>query len=74
MGSHRADFVPKVFESAYGDESDIENTKNIFYSVRECITVIWPFVGIPWTVPACLGLVHVLLRKKIEHIGPKTFR
>ncbi|CAK7228824.1 hypothetical protein SBRCBS47491_007041 [Sporothrix bragantina] len=35
---------------------------------------IWPFVGIPWVVPAALGSVAVLQRKGLEHIGSKTFR
>jgi hypothetical protein len=36
--------------------------------------VIWPFVGIPWCVPAGLGLVAVLQRHGIEEIGKDCFR
>jgi hypothetical protein len=74
IGAHRGDHVPKLFEEAIEGVTDIEEIKNIFYRIRESITIIWTFVGIPWTVPAGLGLVSVLQRKGIEEIGAKVFR
>ncbi|CZR55557.1 uncharacterized protein PAC_05445 [Phialocephala subalpina] len=38
----------------------VEEAKNIFSIIREAIAVIYPFVGLPNCVPACLGLVGVL--------------
>jgi hypothetical protein len=74
IGAHRGDHVPKLFEGAIEDVTDIEEIKEIFYRIRECIMAIWTFVGVPWTVPAGLGLASVLQRKGIENIGARKFR
>ncbi|KAF1812558.1 hypothetical protein P152DRAFT_482052 [Eremomyces bilateralis CBS 781.70] len=74
VGTHRGDCASKLFEEAIEGTTDIEEIKAIFYKIRECITVIWPFVGIPWTVPAGLGIVNVLQRRNIEFIGAQKVR
>lgn len=51
-----------------------EKARGIYLRIREAIMVIWPFVGIPWCVPAGLGLVAVLQRHKMEAIGGQRFR
>jgi len=63
-----------LFEEAIEGVTDRKEIEKIFYNIRECIMIIWPFVGVPWTVPAGLGLVAVLQRNGIEEIGSKTYR
>jgi hypothetical protein len=74
IGAHRPDHVPQLFEEAISGIEDIEIIKSIYYRIRETIMVVWPFVGIPWCVPAGLGLVSVLQKKGIEDIGALTYR
>ena len=74
IGAHRGDFVPKMFEEMVDNETDVEKVQTIFYHIRECIMAIYAFVGIPWVVPACLGIVNVLQRKGLENIAAKSFR
>ncbi|KAH6698475.1 hypothetical protein BKA61DRAFT_682505 [Leptodontidium sp. MPI-SDFR-AT-0119] len=74
IGAHRGDFVPKMFEEVIEEESDLESIKAVFYRIRECVMAIYAFVGIPWVVPSCLGIVNVLQRHGIEKIAEETFR
>lgn len=35
---------------------------------RTVVMVVWPFVGIPWCVPACLAIVEELQNPQFEHL------
>ncbi|KAL2832197.1 hypothetical protein BJY01DRAFT_254016 [Aspergillus pseudoustus] len=79
IGCHRPDYPPRLFEEALatldlGSDEGVKRAREIFLRIREAIMVIWPFVGIPWCVPAGLGLVAVLQRHGIEVIGKECFR
>ncbi|KAL1900672.1 hypothetical protein Sste5346_002397 [Sporothrix stenoceras] len=67
IGAHRADVVAKLFEKAIKpvaiDQVAVGRTMDTF---RAVLMIVWPFVGIPWCVPAALGIVDVLKRHNIE--------
>lgn len=60
----RGDAVPQLFQDLAQKKSDKE-TKEIFLIIREGITIIFPFVGLPNCIPACLGLVGELQKRDI---------
>ena len=69
IGAHRPDLVPKLFEAAIQDLKSDEDIKIVFNQFRSVLMCVWPFIGIPWCVPAALGLVNVLKTRGIEHIA-----
>ena len=57
----RADLVPSIFRDLTEEMVDTTNTMTgLFSAVRETINIIWPFVGVPQVIPACLGLAGYL--------------
>ena len=62
----RADLLPPLFQAFVQEEQTSSNLKpqtaatELFYGVRETINIIWPFVGVPQVIPACLGLAGYL--------------
>ncbi|KAL4806520.1 hypothetical protein BDV18DRAFT_159692 [Aspergillus unguis] len=66
----RGDTVPHLFRDVTSQpQADIEET---FRTVREAITLIVPFAGLPNTMPACFGLVNELKTRGIEGVdGPR---
>lgn len=67
----RGDAVCQLFNSLITskDSGSSEDTADLYARIRESMTVIWPFVGIPAVVPAGLGLAHVL---QYHGIDPET--
>lgn len=61
----RGDSVGPWFRDSIRDKS-IEETKEIFRTVREAIAIAYPFAGLPNCVPACFGLVGVLRDLQID--------
>lgn len=49
-------------------DSSEEDIKSIFTAVREAITIVVPFVGLPNTMPACFGLVNELKSRGIDGV------
>ena len=49
--------------------TDEVEARRIFEQIRSALMVVWPFVGIPWCVPACLGLVQVLDLRNLLHLA-----
>lgn len=64
-GNRRADAVPKYFE-AYTKDLDEATTTKLFIQVREAITIIFPFIGLPNTIPALLGLTPYIKRRGLK--------
>lgn len=61
----RADAVPGLFRQVTADMSK-EDTKKAFEQVREAITIIFPFIGLPNTIPALLGMTPYIKERGIE--------
>lgn len=55
----RGDLVPHLFRDKFGGRPQDEIFQ-AFCKVRETLNVIWPFIGVPQIVPACLGLAGYL--------------
>ena len=64
----RADLVPSLFQDAVSRNNQTSSVMDQFYSVREVLVIIWPFVGLPQVIPACLGLAGFLQSKGITHV------
>jgi hypothetical protein len=68
----RADLVPRLFSSQIGEAHGSNNKDAIlkaFSSLRETINIIWPFVGVPQVIPACLGLAGYFQSRGIMTLG-----
>ncbi|KAF4625769.1 hypothetical protein G7Y89_g12400 [Cudoniella acicularis] len=72
IGAHRADLVPHLLEGdiVRAKENKDEVHKH-FEHLRSVVMVVWPFVGIPWCVPACLGMINVLERYNLLSVAEK---
>ncbi|KAH8660423.1 hypothetical protein BX600DRAFT_514030 [Xylariales sp. PMI_506] len=66
----RADLAGKWFDDVTQDSTP-EASQKLFQRVREGITCIYPFVGVPACMPACYGMIGVLERKG-ESYGDTT--
>lgn len=40
-----------------------EESQQIFLRLREAITIIFPYLGMPTCIPACYGMIGVVQRK-----------
>ena len=58
----RADLAGKWFDDVTKD-SNAEESRQIFIRLRESITCVYPFLGVPACMPACYGMIGVLERK-----------
>ncbi|KAJ5675381.1 hypothetical protein N7462_008278 [Penicillium macrosclerotiorum] len=63
-----------MFEEFVVLRLDTATVETVFYQMRESVMAIYAFVGVPWVVPSCLGIVDVLQQNGLEHIAKKTFR
>ncbi|KIV78525.1 hypothetical protein PV11_10234 [Exophiala sideris] len=71
----RADLVPSLFRSILRDRNASEtDTRAIFSTLQETINIIWPFVGVPQVIPACLGLAGYLKACNASSIGQARSR
>ena len=64
----RGDLVPRLFQDAFDSDSDRTNDDQVevlLARLRETINIIWPFVGVPQVVPACLGLAGWFFRNDV---------
>ena len=46
----------------------------IFLRLREAITIVFPYLGMPTCVPACYGMIGVVQRKGSEFASTKVLR
>lgn len=51
-----------------------EESQEAFLRIREAITIIYPFLGMPSCIPACYGLIGVVERKGQEYASLKKLR
>ena len=69
----RGDSVVRIFRDVAKDKSE-EEVKRIFTAVREAVTLVTPFVGLPNCMPACFGLVNELKERGITEVpGPRRY-
>ena len=68
-GMKRSDLVPHIFqELCRRDGGGSESLVSRFNASRETLVIIWPFVGVPQVIPACLGLAGILQSLGISSI------
>jgi alkylhydroperoxidase/carboxymuconolactone decarboxylase family protein YurZ len=63
----RGDAVGSWFRDLVQGKSPDE-TEKTFATIREAITIVYPFLGLPNCVPACFGMVSVLKDKGIDSV------
>lgn len=51
-----------------------DESAHIFLRLREAITIIFPYVGLPTCIPACYGMIGVIQRKGPEFASTKVLR
>lgn len=69
----RADVVGKFFDDITAGSSP-EESQHIFLQLREAMTCIYPFLGMPSLVPGCFGMIGVLQRKGEQYASLRQFR
>ncbi|KAG9243371.1 hypothetical protein BJ878DRAFT_583243 [Calycina marina] len=58
----RADVVGRFFDDITINSTPDESQK-IFVRLREALTIVFPFLGLPTCIPGCYGMIGVLERK-----------
>ncbi|KAI1610130.1 hypothetical protein EDD36DRAFT_64943 [Exophiala viscosa] len=69
----RADIVGKFFDDLTRTSSP-EESEQTFLRLREAITIIMPYLGMPSCVPACYGMIGVIQRKGQQFASTKVLR
>ncbi|KAH9206047.1 hypothetical protein DL95DRAFT_469994 [Leptodontidium sp. 2 PMI_412] len=69
----RADVVGPFFDHVTSTSTPQES-ELIFLRVREAITIIFPYLGLPTCIPACYGMIGVTQRKGHEFASTKVLR
>ncbi|KEF51224.1 uncharacterized protein A1O9_12727 [Exophiala aquamarina CBS 119918] len=69
----RADVVGRFFDDITHDLSP-EESQAIFLRLRESITFVFPYLGIPTCIPACYGMIGVVKRKGWEFASTERLR
>ncbi|KAH8698728.1 hypothetical protein BGW36DRAFT_426420 [Talaromyces proteolyticus] len=69
----RADIVGKFFDDVTTEYTP-EKSEALFLRIREAISIIFPYVGIPQCIPACYGMIGVVQRKGQEYASQKKLR
>lgn len=55
-------------------DSTPEASQKLFLCIREAITIVFPYVGMPTCIPACYGMVGVVERKGPEYASTRVLR
>ncbi|KAH7095435.1 hypothetical protein FB567DRAFT_512611 [Paraphoma chrysanthemicola] len=69
----RADVVGQFFDHLTSDSSEKES-EAIFLRLREAITIIFPYLGLPSCMPACYGMIGVVQRKGEKFASVRKLR
>jgi hypothetical protein len=69
----RADVVGKFFDDLT-QSSTPQRSEQIFLRLREAITIIFPYLGMPTCIPACYGMIGVVQRKGQDYASTKVLR
>ncbi|KAG4435703.1 hypothetical protein IFR05_008815 [Cadophora sp. M221] len=69
----RADIVGRFFDDITAT-SDTKESETIFLCLREAITIVFPYLGMPTCIPACYGMIGVVQRKGREYASTRVLR
>ncbi|KAI8648560.1 hypothetical protein NCS57_01467200 [Fusarium keratoplasticum] len=69
----RADVVGRIFDDLTTDASP-EDSQKLFMQMREAITIVFPYLGMPTLVPACYGMIGVVNRKGLSYAHEERLR
>ncbi|KAF4999947.1 hypothetical protein FDECE_11349 [Fusarium decemcellulare] len=69
----RADVVGRFFDDITFDSTP-EASEKAFLCLREAITIVFPYVGMPTCIPACYGMIGVVQRKGPKYASTKVLR
>ncbi|KAF5581448.1 5-carboxymethyl-2-hydroxymuconate isomerase [Fusarium pseudoanthophilum] len=69
----RADVVGRFFDDVTFD-STTEASEKLFLSIREAITIVFPYIGMPTCIPACYGMIGVVERKGAAYASTRVLR
>lgn len=69
----RADVVGKFFDDITANATPDDSART-FLRLREAITIIFPYLGLPTCIPACYGMIGVIQRKGTEFASTKVLR
>ncbi|KAH8597493.1 hypothetical protein B0O99DRAFT_77530 [Bisporella sp. PMI_857] len=69
----RADVVGQLFDHLTTDSTE-EKSEEMFLRLREAITIIFPYLGLPNCMPACYGMIGVVQRKGNGFASTKKLR
>ncbi|KAH9204528.1 hypothetical protein DL95DRAFT_495951 [Leptodontidium sp. 2 PMI_412] len=70
---NRADVVGPFFDHITTHSTPAESSQ-IFLCLREALTIIFPYLGLPTCIPACYGMIGVTQRKGAEFASTKVLR
>jgi hypothetical protein len=65
--------VGQLFDDLTADSTP-EDSQRIFLRLREAITIIFPYLGMPTCIPACYGMIGVVQRKGKEYASTQVLR
>jgi hypothetical protein len=69
----RADVVGQFFDHLTADMAP-SISKDIFLQLREAVTIVTPYLGMPTCIPACYGMIGVVQRKGSEYASTQVLR
>ncbi|KIV87319.1 hypothetical protein PV11_02874 [Exophiala sideris] len=69
----RADVVGRFFDDLTVSATPQES-ETIFLRLREAITILFPYLGMPTCIPACYGMIGVVQRKGPSYASTKVLR
>ncbi|EXJ96303.1 hypothetical protein A1O1_01429 [Capronia coronata CBS 617.96] len=69
----RADVVGRFFDDTTATATP-DDSEAIFLRLREAITIIFPYVGMPTCIPACYGMIGVVQRKGQAFASTRVLR
>jgi hypothetical protein len=69
----RADVVGKYFDDVT-KQATPEESQEVFLKLREGMTCIYPFLGMPSLMPGAFGMIGVIARKGEQYATLQTFR
>jgi len=69
----RADVVGRFFDDLTSQSTAVES-EHVFLRLREAITIIFPYLGMPTCMPACYGMIGVVQRKGSQFASQRVLR
>ncbi|KAJ3456872.1 hypothetical protein MRS44_016895 [Fusarium solani] len=69
----RADVVGRFFDDITFDSSP-QISEKTFLCLREAITIVFPYIGMPTCIPACYGMIGVVQRKGPAYASTRVLR